>query len=83
MKSKARFVLDKKKLLEQYNIAKDLADEVSYSYKTNPFVGAILEKETKCMFSVHSKGLLKLIKDKSLPSTSLTFVSAVKQPKFP
>jgi len=65
MKSKAKFVLNKKRLLEQYNIMKDLADEVSYSYKTNPFIGTILEKETPCMFSVHSKGLLKLIKDKS------------------
>ena len=65
MKPKARFVLDKKKLLEQYNISKNLADEVSYSFKTNPFIGQILEKETKCMFSVHSKNLLDSIKDKS------------------
>ena len=64
MKSKARFVLDKKNLLEQYNIAKELGDKVSYSFKTNPFIGTILEKETKCMFSVHSKNLLYLIKDK-------------------
>ncbi len=65
MKSKARFVLSKKKLLEQYNTVKDLADDVSYSFKTNPFVGSVLEKETSCFFSVHSKGLLKSIKDKS------------------
>jgi len=65
MKSKARFILDKKRLLEQYNIMKDSADEVSYSYKTNPFIGTILEKETNCMFSVHSKNLLDSIKDKS------------------
>ena len=64
MKSKAKFILNKKKLLEQYNIMKGLTDEVSYSFKTNPFVGTILEKETNCIFSVHSKNLLDLIKDK-------------------
>ncbi len=64
MKSKARFVLDKKKLLEQYNIMKDLADEVSYSFKTNPFVGTLLEEKTNCMFSVHSRNLIDLIKNK-------------------
>jgi ornithine decarboxylase len=65
MKSKARFILSRKKLLEQYKIAKDLADDVSYSLKTNPFVGSVLENETSCLFSVHSKNLLKEIKDKS------------------
>jgi len=65
MKSKARFVLSKKKLLEQYKMVKDLADDVSYSLKTNPFVGSVLEKETKCFFSVHSKNIVETIKDKS------------------
>ncbi len=65
MKQKARFVLNKKKLLEQYNIVKELGDEVSYSLKTNPFVGSILEKETKCLFSIHSEELVEKIKEPS------------------
>jgi len=64
MKSRARFVLSKSKLLEQYNTAKSLADEVSYSFKTNPFVGTVLEKETDCQFSIHLKNMLEKIKDK-------------------
>jgi ornithine decarboxylase len=64
MKSKARFVLSKSKLLEQYEIAKSLADEVSYSFKTNPFVGTVLEKETDSQFSIHLKDMLEKIKDK-------------------
>jgi len=52
--SKARFVLSKKKLMNKYNEIKKLADIVSYSYKTNPVIGKVLEENTECMFSVHS-----------------------------
>ncbi len=54
MLSKARFVLSKKKLMNKYNEIKKLADIVSYSYKTNPVIGKVLEENTECMFSVHS-----------------------------
>jgi len=62
---KARFVLSKKKVLEQYNILKDLGLKVSYSVKTNPEVSKVLEEETDCWFSIHSKNNLNYIKDKS------------------
>ncbi len=61
---KARFVLSRFKLLEQYNIIKNLSDGVSYSLKTNPVVGRILEELTDCWFSVHFIQSLDTIKDK-------------------
>ena len=61
-----RFVLDKEKVISQYEKVKDACDVVSYSSKTNPIVTGILEKEIKdCMFSVHMKNELKNVKDKS------------------
>ncbi len=61
---KARFILSKKKALEQYNIVRQLADEVSYSVKTNPELVKILE-ETDSFFSIHFANSLEYIKDKS------------------
>jgi ornithine decarboxylase len=61
---KARFVLSKSKLLEQYNIVKNISDGVSYSIKTNPFVGKILEENTDSLFSIHFINSLNTIKDK-------------------
>jgi ornithine decarboxylase len=60
----AQFILSKSKALEQFNSIKHLGI-VSYSFKTNPKVGQVLEDETECMFSVHFINELKLIKDKS------------------
>ncbi len=54
MKTKARFVLSKSKVIKQYKKIKENTDMVSYSYKTNQKVGNVLKKETECMFSVHS-----------------------------
>jgi len=62
---KAKFVLSKKKLLEQYDKVKESCDIVSYSSKTNTIVTGILEKETDCLFSVHLSNELKNIEDKS------------------
>lgn len=53
MSSKARFILSKSDLMKRYDEMKKQADIVSYSYKTNPVIGKILEN-TDCMFSVHS-----------------------------
>lgn len=63
--TKAKFTISKSKVLEQYNIVKDLADITSYSSKTNPVVTPILEENTNSMFSVHTVNELKHIKDKS------------------
>ena len=62
---RAKFVLSKKKVLEQYNKVKEAADIVSYSSKTNQVVTKILEEETDSMFSVHFVNELKHVKDKS------------------
>lgn len=51
---KAKFILSKKKVLEQYNKLKDLGVKVSYSYKTNNEVGKILENNTDSEFSIHA-----------------------------
>lgn len=59
----ARFLLSKSRVLEQYDSIRSLG-MISYSFKTNPIVGQLLEKETGCMFSVHFINELKLIKDK-------------------
>ena len=63
--SKAKFLLSKSKTLKQYNEIKKLADQVSYSLKTNFEVGQLLEENTDCYFSIHTKQNLDLIKDKS------------------
>lgn len=60
----ARFILSKSKALDQYKRVKLLADEVSYSFKTNPAVGRILEKETDSCFSLHSIENVDIVEDK-------------------
>ncbi len=60
----AKFILNKSKALEQYNLLRELCDEVIYSFKTNPEVGKILEEETKCKLAVHTTESLENIKDK-------------------
>lgn len=60
-----KFILSKKKVLEQFDIAKEMSNIVSYSSKTNPIVTGILESERDCLFSVHSVSELKNIKDAS------------------
>lgn len=49
----AKFVLSRKKVLEQYGILKKLGVKVSYSFKTNREIGKILEKMTDSEFSIH------------------------------
>jgi len=60
----AKFILSKSAALRQYNIAKKISDIVSFSFKTNPDVGKVLEENTDCFFCVHSPDSLELIKDK-------------------
>jgi ornithine decarboxylase len=59
---KAKFVLQKSKVLEQYDLLKECCDEVSYSLKSNPIVGEVLEEGSDCSFSVHSIESLKVLK---------------------
>lgn len=60
---KARFILSKKKVFEQYNKLKELGVIVSYSYKTNREVGNILQ-DTDSEFSIHNFEEINMIKDK-------------------
>lgn len=64
MRSRARFILSRRKLLEQYSKVKEMADLVSYSFKTNFEVGKVLEKETDCLFSIHSIESAEMLSDK-------------------
>lgn len=62
---KAKFVLSKNKVIEQFNKVKEISDIVSYSSKTNQKITPILEESTDCLFSVHMADELKHIRDKS------------------
>ena len=62
---KAKFVLSKSKVIEQYEKIKQMSDVVSYSSKTNQEITKILEKETDSLFSVHFETELKHVKDLS------------------
>ena len=54
----ARFLMSRRKVLEQYGIIRGLVDIVAYSYKTNPVVWNIL-RETDSLVSISSMGSLK------------------------
>lgn len=62
---KPRFILHRKKVFEQYTKLKDLGLIISYSLKTNPEVGRILEKDTNCFFSIHTLNELKRIENQN------------------
>ena len=49
-----RFVLSRSKVIERYEFLKKVCPNISYSIKTNPEVGKILEKETDSFFSIHT-----------------------------
>ena len=63
--AKARFILSKKKLLEQLNILNNLGLKISYSYKTNREIGDLLQNLADCEFSVHAREEIDSINDKS------------------
>jgi len=60
---KARFVISKSKVLERYEFLKEICPNISYSIKTNPEVGNILEKETDSFFSIHTPEGLDWVDD--------------------
>ena len=51
--------------MELYREMAGLADAVSYSYKTNPYVGDILRDETDCHFSIHTPKRVAAVGDPS------------------
>ena len=59
-----KFKLSKFKLLSQYKKINKFADEISYSFKTNNIVGGLLEENTDCFFSIHTKQDADKIKEK-------------------
>tara|TARA_Y100000310_G_scaffold343159_1_gene449488 strand:- start:2560 stop:3585 length:1026 start_codon:yes stop_codon:yes gene_type:complete len=61
---KTKFILNKSILKKQLDKIQKVADEISYSLKTNYEVGKILEETSNCSFSVHSLEALNLINDK-------------------
>lgn len=65
MKSNARFVFSKTKILEEFNKMKDISDIVCYSVKSNPYITEVLEKETSSNFLLHHINEIKYINDKS------------------
>ena len=62
---KPKFILSKKKLLEQVEILKNLGLKISYSYKTNKEVGNLLQEVSDVDFSIHSKKEIEMVEDKS------------------
>ena len=62
--TKAKFILNKKKILEQYEKLKKLGIKISYSHKTNKEVTKVLE-DTNSEFSLHAFNEIKDIKDKN------------------
>ncbi len=65
MPANSIFILNRPTAVRQYNIVKRLCDCVSYSFKTNPSVGMVLEDSTDSSFCIHSGESLKQIKDKT------------------
>jgi len=63
--NEARFVLSKKKVLEQYEKLRNLGIKISYSYKTNHEVATVLQELTNCDFSIHAWEEVKEIEDKN------------------
>ena len=65
MISKAKFVFSKSKVLQEYNLLKEVSDIICYSVKTNPYITNILEQETDSYFLIHHINELQYISDKT------------------
>lgn len=64
MIEKPKFILSRKKVLEQYGKLRELGVKVSYSFKTNREVGKVLEQISDCDFSVHLIEEIDMLKRK-------------------
>ena len=62
----AKFILSKRKLLDQVKILEDLGLKISYSYKTNREVGNVLQDISDVDFSIHAKQEIDDINDKGV-----------------
>jgi len=60
----AVFILNPKKILEQYEILKNYADVVGYNFKTNKEVGKFIENKTNAPLVMNSLKNIETIKDK-------------------
>lgn len=56
-----RFVIEKSKVFAQLETLKKIFDEVSYSWKTNPEIGRILNEKESCHVSIHGLNELKRV----------------------
>lgn len=65
LKQEPKFIISKEIVFEQLNLLKNIVNEVSYSWKTNPYVGEILNENESCYMSVHSIAELNQIKNKN------------------
>jgi len=66
-KVEAKFILSKKKLVEQVKVLENLGLKVSYSYKTNREVGRVLQDISECSecdFSIHAQKEIEDIKNR-------------------
>ena len=59
------FIIEKSKVFSQVEILKEIFDEVSYSWKTNPKIGEILNENESCYISVCGFNELMQVKNKS------------------
>jgi ornithine decarboxylase len=64
MKSNAKFVFSKEKILEEYKKVEMLSDIVCYSVKSNPYITSVLEENTSSNFLIHHNNEIEKIKDK-------------------
>ena len=58
--TEAKFILSKKKLIEQLNVLDNLGLKISYSYKTNKEVGNVLQDISDVNFSIFVKYIVLL-----------------------
>lgn len=63
--SKSKFVVNKSKIIEQFQKLKQLDLDISYSVKTFPEICPILEDNTDSFFSIHMSQSLRFVKDMS------------------
>jgi ornithine decarboxylase len=60
---KPRFLISRSGVLERYGWISGICPNISFSIKTNPEVGKVLEEETDCFFSIHTPEGLGWVKN--------------------
>ena len=59
-----KFIIEKSKVFTQLKTLKKIFDEISYSWKTNPEIGRILNEKQSCHVSIHGLNELKQVRKK-------------------